>query len=207
MGTNGSSGQPSTWFSAVKDKSPFFYKILSLRQIIFLKRKLNCALLTIIKKIYTKRILLLSALSFIVAVLFAQGGGVAPLAKGEKQINFGTGFSSHGLPIYGSLDIALHKDITLTPEVHVRLPFFNEDDFSGGVMVKADYHWNYLIGIPSNWDFYAGARAGINFGGDIYPDLGIQVGGRWYFNPNWALNLEFGGGTGFDTTFGLSYKL
>ena len=138
---------------------------------------------------------------------FAQGGGVAPLAKGEMQINFGTGFSSRGLPVYASLDIALHKDVTLTPEVHTRLPLEGDDDFSGGIMVKADYHWNYLIGIPSNWDFYAGARAGINFGGDIFPDLGIQVGGRWYWNDNWGLNLELAGGTGFGTTFGLSVKL
>ena len=114
-----------------------------------------------------------------IAIVSYGQGGVAPLAKGEKQLNFGTGFSSNGFPVYASLDIALHKDVTITPEVHMRLPYDNHD-FSGGVMVKADYHWNYLIGIPENWDFYAGARAGINFGGDIYPDLGIQVGGRWY---------------------------
>lgn len=74
-------------------------------------------------------------------------------------------------------------------------------------MVKADYHWNYLIRIPENRDFYAGVRAGIHFGGDIVPDLGIQVGGRWYWNEKWALNLELGGGTGFGTTFGLNMKL
>ena len=76
-----------------------------------------------------------------------------------------------------NLDFALHKDVTLTPEVHAVFPFPGEK-FKGGVMMKADYHWNYLIGIPANWDFYAGARVGLSFGGDIYPDLGIQVGGR-----------------------------
>ena len=154
-----------------------------------------------------KRSALLIVLALIMSGLFAQGGGTAPLAKGELQVNFGTGFSNHGLPVYASLDIALHKDVTLTPEVHMRLPFFDEHDFSGGVMVKADYHWNYLIGIPSNWDFYAGARAGISFGKDFYPDLGIQVGGRWYWSDRWALNLEFGGGTGFGIIFGLSVKI
>lgn len=154
-----------------------------------------------------KRVSIILALALTVTLAHAQGGGVAPLARGQMQLNFGTGFSNHGLPIYGSLDIALHKDVTLTPEMHIRLPYFGEDDLNGGVMVKADYHWNYLIGIPSNWDFYAGARAGLSFGGDLYPDLGIQVGGRWYFSPHWALNLELAGGTGYGTTFGMSYKL
>ena len=154
-----------------------------------------------------RKITLLVLMSFLVTAAFAQRNGVAPLDKGQLQINFGTGFSSKGLPVYASLDIALHKDVTLTPEVHMRLPLSNDDNFSGGIMVKADYHWNYLIGIPSNWDFYAGARAGINFGDDIFPDLGIQVGGRWYWADTWGLNAELAAGTGFGFTFGLSKKL
>ena len=154
-----------------------------------------------------KKITFLILLAFLVSGMYAQKDGVAPLAKGEKQINFGVGFSNKGLPVYASLDIALHKDVTLTPEVHMRIPMNDDDGFSGGVMVKADYHWNYLIGIPSNWDFYAGARAGINFGDDIFPDLGIQVGGRWYWSDSWALNAELAGGSGFGFTFGVSKKL
>ena len=154
-----------------------------------------------------RKFLLITMLSLLMTGLYAQGGGTAPLAKGEKQINFGLGFSNHGLPIYGSFDIALHKDVTLTPAINLVLPFAGHDDFGGGVMVKADYHWNYLIGIPSNWDFYAGARAGVGFGGDVWPELGIQVGGRWYWSDAWGMNLEIAAGTGFGTTFGLSYKL
>ncbi len=153
-----------------------------------------------------KKILLLVVLSFLFAGLFAQGGGVAPLAKGEMQLNFGAGFSSNGLPVFASLDIALHKDITITPEVHVVLPYGN-NNFRGGLLCKADYHWNYLIGIPSNWDFYAGARVGFSFGDKFYPDFGIQVGGRWYWSEKWGLNVELAGGTGFGTTFGVSMKL
>jgi hypothetical protein len=153
-----------------------------------------------------KKVLFIVVLSFLFSGLYAQGGGVAPLAKGEKQLNFGLGFSGRGLPVYVSMDFALHKDITLTPEVHVRVPFPGQS-FSVGAIVKADYHWNYLIGIPSNWDFYAGARAGFNFGSNPFPELGIQVGGRWYWDEKWGLNVEIAGGTGFGTTFGLSMKL
>ena len=158
-----------------------------------------------------RKFTLLLALAFLTTFAFAQRNGVAPLAKGDKQINFGLGFSGNGLPVYVSLDFALHKDVTLTPEVHMNLPLGGDDKFGGGVMVKADYHWNYLIGIPSNWDFYAGARAGFGFGGNndnnVYPDLGIQVGGRWYWSDSWALNAELAGGTGFGFTFGVSKKL
>ncbi len=151
-----------------------------------------------------KKIIFLIVMSFIMTGLKAQGNGVAPLAKGDKQLNFGTGFSNGGIPIYASLDFAVHKDVTVTPEVHAKF----DDNIKGGILVKGDYHWNSLIGIPSNWDFYAGARVGFDFGADgLDPDIGIQVGGRWYWSEKWGLNVEFGGGTGFGTTVGLSMKL
>lgn len=150
-----------------------------------------------------KKIILLLTLAFTLTALNAQNGGVAPLAKGDKQLNFGTGFTNWGLPVYGSIDFAVHKDVTVSPGINMKIG----DNFTGGILVKGDYHWNYLIGIPSNWDFYAGARVGVDFGDGTNLDLGIQVGGRWYWSEKWGLNLEIGGGTGFGTTFGLSYKL
>jgi hypothetical protein len=153
-----------------------------------------------------KKITLILAFLISASGLLAQNRGVAPLARGEKQINFGAGIYQKGVPAYFSVDFALHKDVTLTPEVHAVFPFPDEK-FKGGMMVKADYHWNYLIGIPSNWDFYAGARAGFSFGGDFYPDLGVQVGGRWYWSNIWGMNMELALGTGFGFTFGLSVKL
>ena len=134
----------------------------------------------------------------------AQRNGTAPLKKGDLQLNFGTGFSNHGIPVYASLDIALHKDVTLTPQLNIK---FDDDNVRFGLLAKADYHWNYLIGIPSDWDFYSGARIGIDFGDDMDVDFGIQIGGRWYFNPKWALNLELAAGTGIGTAIGVSYKL
>jgi outer membrane immunogenic protein len=130
--------------------------------------------------------------------------GTAPLARGQKQLNFGTGFSDHGLPLYVSLDFAVHKDVTITPQVNIA---FKENNTSFGLLVKGDYHWNYLLDIPSDWDFYAGARLGFTFGNDSGVNLGLQVGGRWYFTPKWALNLELAGGTGYGTALGVSYKL
>jgi hypothetical protein len=146
--------------------------------------------------------------AILILSVFTYGGfaqrGVAPLSKGQKQLNFGTGFTNYGLPIYVSLDFAVHKDVTLTPVVNMK---FDNDFTHFGAGLKCDYHWNYLIGIPSNWDFYAGANIGFDFGEDFNPALGLQVGGRWYWSPKWALNLELGGGYGFGTALGVSMKL
>ncbi|WP_372638803.1 hypothetical protein [Fodinibius sp.] len=150
-----------------------------------------------------KRLYLIIALLSSTTLIMAQAGGVAPLAKGQNQINFGLGFSGFGIPAYVSFDFAVHKDVTITPQVNVVL---DDDVVWFGAMLKADYHWNYLIGIPNNWDFYSGARLGFLTGDDFELDLGLQIGGRWYWNESWALNLEFGGGTGFGTTLGVSKK-
>ncbi len=151
-----------------------------------------------------KKLSLLIAMLFFINGVYAQyEHGEAPLSKGKRQLNFGLGFSDGGIPLYGSLDFAVHKDVTVTPEIHMVI----DNKFRMGVLVKADYHWNYLIGIPSNWDFYAGVRAGFEFINGFDPNIGIEVGGRWYWNETWGLNLEFGGGTGYSGTFGLSKKL
>lgn len=106
------------------------------------------------KNYFLKNLLLVILSLFFALGVYTQNRGIAPLAKGEKQLNFGTGFSSNGMPVYVSMDFALHKDVTLTPEVHIEF----DDPLKGGILVKADYQWNYLIGIPNNWDFYAGRR-------------------------------------------------
>ena len=149
-----------------------------------------------------KKITLLLSLLFLTGVIFAQGGQ-APLSKGDKQLNFGLGFSSHGLPVYGSLDFAVHNDWTVAPVIKVVI----DDDIGFGALGRFDYHWNRLLSIPSTWDFYAGTSLGFISGNDYGLDLGIQVGGRWYWSDKWGLNLEFGGGTGFGTSFGVSMKL
>ena len=133
--------------------------------------------------------------------LWAQTGQ-APLSKGDKQLNFGLGFSSWGLPTYVGVDFAVHNDWTVGPVVKVVF----DDNMGFGALGRFDYHWNRLMGIPSNWDFYLGASLGFISGNDFDLDLGLQIGGRWYWNDRWGLNLEFGGGTGYGGSFGLSWK-
>ncbi len=135
----------------------------------------------------------------------------SPIGKGGKQVNFGVALSTNGVPVYVSYDFGVHPDITITPQLATNLNGFNWL----GIACKGDYHFNTLLEIPQNWDFYTGLKLGFN--ADINNDndkdyhdgldLGLQIGGRWYWS-DWGINLEFGGGAGgFGSQFGLSKKL
>ncbi len=147
-----------------------------------------------------KKICLTLMMVVMATAIFAQS---APLSKGDKQLNFGLGFSYWGLPLYAGMDFAFHDDWTAGPVLRVNI----DDDISFGAVGRVDYHWNRLLEIPSNWDFYLGASLGVNIGNDIDPALGLQLGGRYYWSDRWGVNLEFGGGTYYGGAIGLSVKL
>ena len=117
----------------------------------------------------------------------------SPIGQGGKQLNFGVGLFDEGVPIYGGIDFGIHPDITVGGQVALDLGF----DYMS-VSGRGDYHFNTLLEIPRDWDFYAGLSVGILAGIDndidSSVDLGIQVGGRYYWNSDWGINLEFGGG-------------
>ncbi|MEX0968611.1 MAG: hypothetical protein WD077_15370 [Bacteroidia bacterium] len=167
------------------------------------------------KKAYLAIILVIVTTS----TIFAQ----SPLPKGQTQLNLGVGLSSWGIPLYIGLDHAIHKDVTLGGEVSYRS--FNErfNDRNRynhsviGVSGNVNYHFNSLLNIPSNWDFYAGLNIGFYYWNTRhdYPGhyrsglgLGAQVGGRYYFTDRFGVNLELGGGNAFSGgKFGISVKL
>jgi len=109
------------------------------------------------------------------------------------------------------LDFGVHPDITVGPEISWRA---NNDKFDGkkynhsviGLSANGNYHFNSLLDIPTNWDFYAGLNLGFYIwnSSDDYPGsntsslgLGAQIGGRYYFDDKVGVNLEFGGGNAF----------
>lgn len=134
-----------------------------------------------------------------------------PLYKGDTQLNLGLGFSNHGVPVFVGLDHAISRDVTLGGELSYR--GYNENwsntDYHHniwGISGNANYHFNYVLNLPSEWDFYAGLNVGFvswnspkGYGGSYNSGLGLgaQVGGRYYFNKNIGVNLEFGGGNEF----------
>jgi len=150
-----------------------------------------------------KKLLFIACL-FTSTIAFSQ----SPIGKGGQQLNFGLGFSSNGLPVYINYDFGVHEDITVAPQAQ-----FNLDGFDYMILgAKGDYHFNSLLNIPQEWDFYAGVNLGfaVDFDdGDAYNGLdgGLQVGGRWYWSEKWGMNLEFSGGRGFGGKFGLSLRM
>jgi outer membrane immunogenic protein len=161
---------------------------------------------------------------FIIAIIFsissvnAQG----PVGPGEKQLNAGLGFSDRGLPVYVGLDFGVHPDITVGGEISFRA--YNEkfkDDYYFhqiiGFIGNGNYHFNTLFKLPPEWNVYAGLNIGFfaRSSPDYYPGtefsglrLGAQIGGRYYFNDRFGINLEIGGGSVFNEgKFGVSFKL
>ena len=155
-----------------------------------------------------KKLIVILFLSFITIYTgFAQ----SPLNKGNKQFNAGVGFSGWGVPIYLGMDFGVSPDVSLGFEGSFRS--YNQN-FTGtkynssifGFSGNANYHFNRVLEIPSNWDFYAGLNLGFyvwNTSND-YPGnsasrlgLGGQIGGRYFVSDRFGLNLEFGGGNAF----------
>jgi outer membrane immunogenic protein len=165
-----------------------------------------------------KRQIITIGFIFLVSLAFAQN----PIEKGHGQFNAGLGFSSWGVPIYIGFDIGVHRDITVGGELSLR---FYDDRYRDitynqsiiGISGNANYHFNTLLKIPRNWDFYAGLNLGFyiwsnedNYAGPHSSGLGLgaQIGGRYYFTDKFGINLEFGGGNTFSGgKFGISVRL
>ena len=152
------------------------------------------------------------------SLIFAQ----SPLSKGQSQINAGVGLSSWGVPVYLGFDYGVHPDITLGAEASYRGYNDNWRDHKYkhsviGILGNVNYHFNTILNIPSNWDFYAGLNLGFyswNSPNDYEGShtsgvgLGAQIGGRYFFSDKVGVNLEFGGGNAFSGgKFGLTIKI
>lgn len=147
--------------------------------------------------------------------------GQYPLEVGGKQLNAGFGFSTWGLPVYVGADFGVHKDISIGPEISFRS---YRENWGGyvysntilGFSFNGNYHFNSLMKIPNSFDFYAGLNLGFfvwntddGYGGSGASGLGFggQVGGRYYFNDKWGINLELGGGNSFSGgKIGVTFK-
>ncbi len=149
-------------------------------------------------------------LMLVLLAIFQLANAQSPIGKGGKNINFGTGFTSWGLPVYFGMDWGVHPDITVGFNASYR---FNDGANPLGIAANGNYHFNTILDIPQQWDLYAGLNLGfVAWLGDDVKDhsplgLDIAIGGRYYWS-DWGINLEFGGGTAFSgAKIGLSKKL
>ncbi|WP_066225388.1 hypothetical protein [Formosa haliotis] len=121
--------------------------------------------------------------------------------QARKELNFGL--------IGVNYEIPVHKDITIAPGVGTD---FDLDWLTLGV--KANYYFDNLFGITDQaWDVYGGANAGYGlYLGDNDHDssklnIGLQIGGRWFWNDKWGLYAEVAGGSIFTPSIGVTMKL
>jgi len=112
----------------------------------------------------------------------------ASFGQAQKQLNFGLVGLSYEIPVASSFAIA-----------PTAFTDFNFNWLTLGV--KGNYYFDELFGLPSQWDVYGGVNAGFGMwigNGDTYDNglhLGLQVGGRWFWNDRWGIYLELGGGS------------
>lgn len=182
-----------------------------------------------------RRVLVLVAF-FALLFSYAQN----PLAKGQFQLNAGTGFSEWGIPVYVGLEYGIHKDVSIGVETSFRR-YYDEYYFANdkhkythtgfAIGTFGNYHFNSLLKIPKKFDFYAGANITYfswqndykyygndnGLGNDYWKnyygyeaksavELGIQVGGRYFFTKSFGLNAEVGTGAVTGLKAGITYK-
>ena len=123
-------------------------------------------------------------------------------SQARKEINFGL--------IGANYEIPVHKDITIAPGAST-----NFDLNWITLYVRGNYYFDKLFKITNDsWDVYGGIGAGYaiyngNKDKSSDLDLGLHVGGRWFWNDKWGLYLELGGGStqGANGGIGLTVKL
>jgi len=116
------------------------------------------------------------------------------LFVGISSTSFGQAQSQLNIGIIGvSYEIPVASAITIAPAA-----FTNFDLNYLTLGVKANYYFDSLFGLPSEWDVYGGANLGyglaIKDGYTSDLDLGLQIGGRWFWSEKWGVYAEIGGG-------------
>ncbi|MCK5816252.1 MAG: hypothetical protein KAH07_09945 [Flavobacteriaceae bacterium] len=128
-------------------------------------------------------------------------GATTSYGQATKQLNLGL--------IGVSYEIPLSEAITIAPVASTNLGL---DYLTLGV--KSNYYFDTLFKLPAAWDVYGGAGVGFALGlddnngnNDSDLDIGLQVGGRWFWNDKWGVYLEFGGGHTSGGTAGLGVTM
>jgi hypothetical protein len=123
--------------------------------------------------------------------------GQYALSTGKMQFNGGISFSGIGWLIAG-VDYGFEKNISIGGELSVGTSARGLGSYSSvfGLNANANYHFVELLELEDIFDVYAGLNLG------VYTDialigLGGQIGGRYYFKKNMAVNVELGGGNVF----------
>ncbi len=137
-----------------------------------------------------KRILLV-----MFVLLFVTLGNISSqkiINKGDKFLNLGLGTT---LGPYVGYDIGFKKNLTVGGNLGINFLY----DVGIFVTIRGDYHFNEMLALPKNIDFYAGASTGaLN-----HLLFAAQTGIRFNYNDKWDLNAELSTGAFFEKNTGI----
>lgn len=153
-------------------------------------------------------------------VLIISTANTQPIQEGETQLNAGLGLSNFGIPVYAGIEFGLENNLSVGGELSYR-KYGAYSVYSPSIITIAglgNYHFNELLELPSEWDVYGGLTLGYSIwsDNDVYDFdwfrgsglyIAGQIGGRYFFNENFAVNLELGGGNYSGGKIGITYKL
>jgi hypothetical protein len=178
----------------------------------------------ILRAFYSNHMKKIILVFFVIILSFSLTKAQGTLGNGGRQFNAGLGFSDYGVPIYAGADFGIHESVTIGPKISFRNYVYHKSsyEYRQSLMVlsfNGNYHFNQLLTLPSEWDFYAGLSLGYYFWSDVRTSstvyysgkssmfgVDLQVGGRYFFSDNFGVNLEFGGGTATGGGVGITYK-
>lgn len=137
----------------------------------------------------------------------------------NTYFNAGVGLSNWGIPVYVGYEFPIAQDINLGFGGSFRsktesVQFLNEKvkwtHTIIGFNARGAYYADRILDIPDDFDFYGGldlgfyiwntkqksSANGVEYSGGDNGGVGLDVfiGGRYFFNPSTAINLELGGG-------------
>jgi len=138
----------------------------------------------------------------------------------ESHFDAGIGVSGWGIPVYVRYDTPVDDDIYVGGMLSYRsrttgstiLGISNKWRHTIiGISARGMYNFDRLLELESNLDTYGGVSLGYyvwntkyvgdsaieeEYIGDGNGGLGLRlfIGGRYYFNESWGVNLELGGG-------------
>lgn len=134
------------------------------------------------------------------------------IGAGHYGYHTGPGYSGFGLPLVLNVDIGIHDYVSLGPYFGV---LFKDESSAIGFGGRGSFHFWQLIDQHVNgdlrgdiFDIYGSAYAGGEVSG-YYSDrfrAGGILGARWFFSPNIALTVEFGGPMSYFMA-GMTFKL
>lgn len=139
-----------------------------------------------------------------------------PYSEGNGLLSAGVGASSWGIPLFVRYEHPVADNITVGGAFSFQSKSQNFMSYKWrhtitGLNARGSYHFNELLNVPDEWDFYGGASLGYfiwntKFDGTgtsiVYTgsgsggfSLGGHVGARYFLNEKIGVVLELGGGT------------